>query len=41
MLELKETKKYTFTVEGETEKWYFDWLAKQINTSDNTAYKVQ
>ena len=22
----KITKQYTFTVEGNTEKWYFDWL---------------
>ena len=27
----KETKKYTFTVEGETEQWYLYWLRNQIN----------
>lgn len=40
MLNLKETKKYTFTVEGETEKWYFDWLNKQINNCKDADYKV-
>ena len=30
-----ETKKYTFTVEGETEQWYLLWLCKQINACDN------
>ena len=30
----KRTYKYYFTVEGETELWYFDWLEKQINNSD-------
>ncbi len=40
MPELKETKKYTFTVEGETEKWYFDWLENQINACEGAAYKV-
>lgn len=39
MPELKETKKYTFTVEGETEKWYFEWLEKQINACDSANYK--
>ena len=27
----KETKKYTFTVEGETDQWYLYWLRNQIN----------
>ena len=26
-----ETRKYVFTVEGETEQWYFEWLRDQIN----------
>ncbi len=26
-----EIRKYTLTVEGETEKWYFRWLQEQIN----------
>ena len=29
----KETKKYFFTVEGETEKWYFEWLQRTINST--------
>jgi len=33
----KITRKYYFTVDGETEQWYFEWLAKQINcTPDAT-----
>ena len=40
MPELKETKKYTFTVEGETEKWYFDWLEKQINACEDASYRA-
>lgn len=40
MAERKETKKYAFTVEGETEKWYFDWLEKTINNTEESEYKV-
>lgn len=35
-----ETKKYTLTVEGETEKWYFDWLTVQINKVESRKYNV-
>lgn len=35
-----ETKKYTLTVEGETEKWYFLWLRDQINKYKNRIYNV-
>ena len=28
----KETKKYYFSVEGETEKWYLEWLENTINS---------
>ena len=31
MSERLETRKYTFTVEGETEQWYLLWLGDQIN----------
>jgi len=31
MANRKITRKYYFTVEGETELWYFDWLEQQIN----------
>ena len=40
MPERKETKKYTFTVEGETEKWYFDWLKECINSTEESKYNV-
>ena len=38
--ERKENRKYDFTVEGETEHWYFDWLQEQINTCDDSKYTV-
>ena len=36
----KETKKYTFTVEGETEQWYLYWLRNQINACQDAVYQV-
>ncbi len=38
--ERKETKKYVFTVEGETEQWYLDWLQERINSQENALYNV-
>lgn len=35
MIERLETRKYTLTVEGETEHWYFHWLQAQINACPN------
>ncbi len=35
-----ETKKYTLTVEGETEKWYFLWLNDQINKNEHRTYNA-
>ena len=35
------TNKYYFSVEGETEKWYLDWLENAINTNPNAQCKVQ
>lgn len=35
-----ETRKYTLTVEGETEKWYFDWLKEQINNCKNRTFNA-
>ena len=35
-----ETRKYTFTVEGETEQWYFEWLRDQVNSCPNRTYNV-
>ena len=39
-IERKETKKYVFTVEGETEHWYFDWLQNEINSREKSLYNV-
>lgn len=40
MIKKKSTKKYYFTVEGETEQWYLKWLEGVINSADEAAYKV-
>lgn len=40
MPSLKETRKYTFTVEGETEMWYLQWLRDKINSCVESKYKV-
>lgn len=40
MSKRKLTKKYYFSVEGDTEKWYLDWLCNQINNSESSKYKV-
>ncbi len=40
MAKLKQSNKYYFTVEGETEKWYFDWLQKTINETEIAKFKV-
>lgn len=40
MTEMLETKKYTFTVEGETERWYLLWLRDRINEQEGKEYKV-
>lgn len=39
-LEKKENRRYVFTVEGETEKWYFEWLQEQINACDKSKFTV-
>lgn len=31
----RENIKYSFSVEGETEKWYLEWLENEINSSDS------
>ncbi|SFG75502.1 RloB domain-containing protein [Sporolactobacillus nakayamae] len=36
----KLTNTFYFTVEGETEKWYLEWLQKQINSNPDAKYKV-
>lgn len=40
MANRKSTKKYYFTVEGETENWYLKWLEQLINNTDDATYKV-
>lgn len=40
MAKMKQTKKYYFSVEGETEQWYLLWLRDQINACDDAKYKV-
>ena len=36
----KPNSKYYFSVEGETEKWYLEWLQKIINHQDGVTCKV-
>lgn len=40
MIFRKAARKYYFSVEGETEKWYLEWLAKMINLQDKSQYKA-
>ena len=40
MHEKLETKKFVFTVEGETEQWYLEWLRDQINKCEERKYNV-
>ncbi len=40
MAERKEIRKYFFTVEGETEKWYLEWLRDRVNESPDAAFRV-
>jgi len=37
----KQILTYYFSVEGETEKWYLDWLEAQINLQEETKFKVK
>ena len=36
----KPNNKYNLSVEGETEKWYFEWLQKEINACSTAACTV-
>ncbi len=40
MSERLETLKYTFSVEGDTEHWYLDWLQNQINDCKDRKHNV-
>ena len=37
---LRQSKRFYLSVEGETEKWYFEHLCRLINTSDKAQYKL-
>ena len=37
----KENKTFLFSVEGETEKWYFEWLQRIIYSEPNARYTVK
>lgn len=37
----KENHTYYFSVEGETEKWYLDWLQRMINDAPEATFKVK
>ena len=38
---MKKTKKYYFSVEGETEKWYLEWLQNTINSIPERKYNIK
>ena len=40
MSNMLETKKYVFTVEGETEQWYLEWLRDRINECEGRSNNV-
>lgn len=40
MSKKKTTKKYYFSVEGETEQWYLKWLQDTINNTEQAVYRV-
>ena len=40
-MERKKNKKYYFSVEGETEQWYLEWLEKYINSLKESIYNVK
>ena len=39
-MSMKKTNKYLFTVPGETEMWYFEWLQGKINSTPESKYDV-
>lgn len=40
MAKMKPNRKYYFTVEGETEQWYLQWLQKKINSEMTSKHTV-
>ena len=37
----KENRTYYFSVEGDTEQWYLEWLQRMINAEPNARYTVK
>lgn len=37
----KENRTYYFSVEGETEQWYLEWLQRMINADPTARYTVK
>ena len=37
----KETIKYFFSVEGDTERWYLNWLQTKINSNEYSRYNIK
>jgi len=37
----KETIKYFFSVEGDTERWYLNWLQTKINSNEYSKYNIK
>ena len=37
----KENRTYFFSVEGDTEKWYLDWLQTTINSTPEARFTVK
>lgn len=38
---MRESRKFYFSVEGDTEKWYLEWLRDSINTSKEEIFNVK
>lgn len=38
---MRESRKFYFSVEGDTEKWYLEWLRDSINTSKEAIFNVK
>lgn len=36
----KENRIYYFSVEGETEKWYLDWLQDRVNAEQSFTFHL-
>ncbi len=37
---MRESRQFYFSVEGDTEKWYLDWLRESINTSNEARFNT-